>query len=868
MKPPEPRPPRWAIWLLQLLCPPNRADEMEGDLEELFRQRLPLVGRRKARWRYVRDVLSLLRPSLLKRDSADDYSLSPFFLSPVMLRNYFKIAFRNLLKNKVYSFINVAGLATGMAVAMLIGLWIYDELSFDSYHANHRRLAHVMGTQTYNGQTETYANIVVPLENELRTHYPQDFKRLSLTWNSTNILAAGETKISQAGIWAQPDFPEMLTLTMLKGSRDAFNDPSSVLLSESVAVALFGDENPVNQVIRIDNKTDMKVAGVYENLPRNTSYADVQYILPWQNTANRWNTQTSAWRNHGCSLLVQVSDQADFTQVSAKIKDIILPHIKEIEYTSLHPMDHWRLYTDFENGKVGSGRIQFVWLFGIIGGFVLLLACINFMNLSTARSEKRAKEVGIRKAVGSLHGQLIGQFLSESLLVTFIALAFTLVLVLATLPVFNQLADKSIVLPGRNPVFWLMALGFTLFTGFVAGSYPAFYLSSFRPVKVLKGTFQAGRFASVPRKVLVITQFTVSVTLIIGTLIVYRQIQYAKNRPVGYTRDGLITVVMNTPELYSRYNALRNELIESGAAANMAESNSSPTQIWSNNTGFNWEGKDPTSDPLFGTIAVTHDFGKTVGWEIVAGRDFSRDFPTDSGAFILNESAVKLAGFSQPIGKVMRWNDRDHVITGVVKDMVMESPFKPAHPTVFHLEYGWVNLITVRINPSLPMRDALDKMETVFRKFSPGSPFEYKFTDDEYARKFSDEERIGNLATFFAVFAIFISCLGLFGLASFVAEQRTKEIGVRKVLGASVFNVWRLLSRDFILLIAISCLIAGPLSWYCMNSWLQQYDYRTTIAWWIFAVSGLGVLVITLLTVSYQAIRAALVNPVKSLRSE
>ncbi|GAB3890747.1 ABC transporter permease [Larkinella knui] len=863
-----PQPPRWATRLLHGFCPSYLVEEMEGDLDELFRQRIELIGVRKARIRYIRDVLSLVRPSLMKQKPAEFDASPPFFLGTTMIRNYFKIAFRNLLKNKVYSFINIAGLATGMAVAMLIGLWIWDELSFDSYHKNHDRLAYVMGTQTYNGETGTYHSIVVPLENELRTNYPSDFKRLSLLWMSTNILAVGDKKLAQSGTWAQPDFPEMLSLTMLKGSREAFRDPSSVLLSESVATSLFGNEDPINKVIRVDNKTNMKIVGVYEDLPHNTTFHDVRFLLPWHNTANWWNTQTSAWRNHGCSLVVQVSDQSDFDQLSAKIKDIVLPHIKEIEYISLHPMEQWHLYSEFKNGKVAGGRIQFVWLFGIIGAFVLLLACINFMNLSTARSEKRAKEVGIRKAIGSLYGQLIGQFLSESVLVAFIALVFSIALVWGSLSFFNHLADKAITIPWTTPSFWFLTIGFTLFTGFVSGSYPAFYLSSFKPVKVLKGTMRAGRFASLPRKVLVVIQFTVSISLIIGTIIVFRQIQHAKNRPVGYSRDGLITVAMNTPELNAHYNELRNELIESGGAVEMTESNSPPTQIWSNNSGFQWKGKDPTTDPLFGTIAVTHDFGKTVGWKIVAGRDFSRDFPSDSGSFILNESAVKLAGITNPVGKIMRWNGRDHVVTGVVKDMVMDSPFKPTVPTIFLMDYGWLNMIIVRTNPALSTRDALAKIEPVFKKFNPGSPFEYKFSDDEYARKFSDEERVGNLATLFAILAIFISCLGLFGLASFVAEQRTKEIGVRKVLGATVFNVWGLLSRDFVMLVIISCLIAGPLAWYFMNGWLQQYEYRSKISWWIFAVSGAGALLITLLTVSYQAIRAALTNPVKSLRSE
>ncbi|HEV3251182.1 MAG TPA: FtsX-like permease family protein, partial [Puia sp.] len=397
---------------------------------------------------------------------------------------------------------------------------------------------------------------------------------------------------------------------------------------------------------------------------------------------------------------------------------------------------------------------------------------------------------------------------------------------------------------------------------------PAFYLSGFEPIKVLKGTFQAGRFASVPRKVLVVVQFTVSVTLIIGTIIVFRQIQYAKNRPVGYSREGLITVFMNTPEIYGHYDALRSELLKTGVLENMAESNSPSTGVWSNQIGFEWKGKDPNAVPLFGIVAVTHDFGKTIGWQMIEGRDFSRNFPTDTGSIILNEAGVKLTGFKHPVGEIIKWNGKDRAVTGVVKDILMESPYMPVKPTVFFLEYGWANVITMRIKPNLALSEAIPKLEPVFKRFNPGSPFQYKFTDEEYAQKFSGEERIGNLATFFASLAIFISCLGLFGLASFVAEQRTKEIGVRKVLGASVFNLWRMLSKDFVSLVIISCVIAIPVAWYFLNQWLQKYEYRTGISWWIFAVAVMGAMSITLLTVSYQAIKAALKNPVRSLRTE
>ncbi|MDN5284102.1 MAG: FtsX-like permease family protein [Mucilaginibacter sp.] len=786
-----------------------------------------------------------------------------------MIRNYLKIAWRNLVKNKVHSAINIVGLSVGMAIAMLIGLWIWDELSFDKYHHNYDRIGQIMTTQTSNGETGTFPSTVVPLSNELRTKYAGDFKMTALTWESAHILAVGDKKISQKGMWAEPDLPAILSLVMVKGNYAGFKDPSSFILSQSVATALFGNADPINKVVRVDNKTDMKVAGVYQDLPHNTTFYETKYMLPWSNSANWWNTQTTAWGNHGCSLFVLMNNHADFDQVSAKIKDVTKPHFKmNEEVMRVHPMSRWHLYSEFQNGISVGGRVQFVWLFGIIGLFVLLLACINFMNLSTAKSEKRAKEVGIRKAIGSVRGQLIRQFLSESLLVVFLALILTIVLAGVAIPYFNHIADKEVFIPWSNPLFWLFTLCFTIFTGIISGSYPAFYLSGFNPVKVLKGTFRVGRFASLPRKVLVVVQFTVSIILIIGTIIVLRQIQFAKNRPVGYSRAGLISIEMNTPDIYGHYEALRNDLIQTGAVNDMAESNSPTTQIWSNNGGFEWEGKPPGYDPTFGSIAVTYDFGNTVGWKILEGRDFSRSYGTDTSAIILNQSAVKLSGIKNPIGKIMRWSGKSYVITGVVKDMVMESPYNKTVATIFLMNLKWVNFITVRIKPTMPIRDALSKIEPVFKKYNPGSPFEYKFNDEVYARKFSDEQRIGNLATIFAVLAIFISCLGLFGLASFVAEQRVKEIGVRKVLGASVANLWRLLSTEFVALVAISLFIAVPLAYYFMQHWLQGYQYRATISWWIFALTGIGAILITLITVSFQAIKAALANPVKSLRSE
>lgn len=787
-----------------------------------------------------------------------------------MFRNYLKIARRNLMHNKLYAAINIVGLAAGMAVALLIGLWVWDEVSFNTYHQQYHRLAQVMVNATNSGKTYTGGTVSIPMGTELQDKYAADFKYISLVSHpAAHILAVGDKQVSQTGVWAQHDFPLMLTLKMLQGNADALNDPSSVLLSQSVASSLFGEEDPLNKLVRLDNKTDMKVAGVYADLPYNTTLRDIKLLLPWNgNNEDRIKNARTQWDNHMCRLYVQLGDHADIDKVNARIRNVPTPHINfSREELLLHPMEKWHLYGSFENGKTVGGRISMVWLIGIIGVFVLLLACINFMNLSTARSEKRSREVGIRKAIGSFRGQLIAQFLSESLLVAFLALVLALLLVQLLLPFFNRLSDKTMDIPWNMPLFWVCTLAFTCFAGLVSGSYPAFYLSGFEPVKVLKGTFRAGRFAALPRKVLVVAQFTVSVSLIIGTLIVYRQIAHARNRPIGYTREGLITVDMNTPDMQGHYNAIRHDLLQTDAVADMAESNSAPTEVWSNNI-VDWKGKDPGLVVSPGTIAVSHDFGNTIGWKIKEGRDFSRSFASDTGAFILNESAVKLTGFKEPVGKVIRWLNEDHLIIGVVKDMVMESPYQPVRPTIFHLNPTWATLITVQVKPGISMREGLARIAPVFRKYNPGSPFVYKFTDDEYAKKFDDEERIGNLATFFAMLAIFISCLGLFGLASFIAEQRTKEIGIRKVLGASVFNLWKLLSKDFVALVIISCAIAIPLAGYCLHQWLQQYEYRTTLPWWIFIASAVGALAITLATVSYQAIKAAVMNPVNSLKTE
>ena len=790
-----------------------------------------------------------------------------------MLKNYFKTAWRNLVKNPMYSFINIAGLSVGMAVAILIGLWIHDELSFNKNFKNYNRLGQLWQFVNFTGEKSSYNVVPVPLAAELRSKYPE-FKAVSVSAGRKLILAAGEKKFEELGSYVDPVFTDMFSLNMVSGQRNALKDMNSILLSATVAKNIFGSESAVGKLVTLGNKTSVKVAGVYEDFPKSSSFNDIHFLAAWDllvandNYAQNANT---AWDENAYQAYVQLDEGVDFAKVSAKIKDRRMVRENPPKYKPeffAFPMSRWHLYSDFKNGVNTGGLIQFVWLFGITGFFVLLLACINFMNLSTARSEKRAKEVGIRKSVGSVRQQLVFQFLSESLLVSILAFVAALLLAQLALPFFNAVAGKQIRILWTNPLFWLAGLGFSIITGLIAGSYPAFYLSSFNPIKVLKGTFKAGRFAAVPRKVLVVLQFSVSVALIIGTLVVFRQIQFAKNRSVGYARQKMIETNIGTPQMMSHYNAIRNDLLNTGAVYDMSASSGSVTVQYGGTTDISWKGKTPDMRPLVMSNSITHDYGRTVGWQIKDGRDFSRNFPNDSAAVILNETAVKLMEFRQPVGEFIKLSGKDYQVIGVIKDMIKENPFAPVNPSFFRLNYKGVNVMNIKLATKYSTSNALTKVESVLKKYNPANLFAYNFVDEKYAQKFGDEERIGKLSAFFATLAIFISCLGLFGVASFVAEQRTKEIGVRKVLGATVYNVWKLLSREFIVLVLVSLLIAIPVAYYFMHKWLLNYEYRAPLSWWIFAVAGCSAIMITICTVSFQAIKAALANPVKSLRTE
>ncbi|MBO9203708.1 MULTISPECIES: ABC transporter permease [Niastella] len=794
-----------------------------------------------------------------------------------MFKNYLVVAWRNLVKGRIHSAINILGLCIGMSVAMLIGLWLHNELSYDKNFKHYDRIAQVIQNLTNNGETQTWWNVPYPLADELRTNYGSDFKHVVMAVNvNQHLVTIGDKKIKQRGGFFEKEMPEMFTLDLLKGSRFALHDPNAVLISASAARAFFGSEDPMNKIIKIDQKPVVKVAGVYEDFPLNSSFAKLNFIASWDfwyNSNNKLRDMEDPWRPNFTSLYVQLNENASIQSVNARIRDAKMKRLnpelqKKKPALFLMPMRKWHLYSEFKNGINTGGDIQYVWLFGTIGLFVLLLACINFMNLSTAQSEKRAKEVGVRKTMGSPRKQLMFQFFCESLITVAMALLISLVVVWLALPFFNTIIEKEIKIPWVNVYFWVVSLVFLLFTAIIAGSYPALYLSSFKPVKVLKGTFRTGRFATIPRKALVVVQFSISVTLIIATIAVYKQIQFAKNRPVGYSRVNLINIPTTGSGIHDHFNTVKEELLQTGVVASVTESASPTTGINNTTSGFSWPGKDPDLSIDFGVITASFEYGKTVGWNLKEGRDFSKEFSTDTTAVILNEAAVRFMDLKNPVGKTVTWFGQSLTVIGVVENMVIESPYSDIKPIIYtYLNYpGDMNI--VKLNPAVSAKDAISKLEPIYKRLNPDQPFEYSFIDTDYAKKFNDEERIGKLAGIFAGLAILISCLGLFGLTSFVAEQRKKEVGVRKVLGATVFNLWNLLSKEFLALVLISFLVSLPLSWYFTHNWLQNFSYRTALSWWVFAAAGIGALLITLVTVSFQTLKAAIANPVKSLRTE
>lgn len=785
-----------------------------------------------------------------------------------MLKNYLKVAFRNLLRKKGFSFLNIAGLAIGMASTMLISLWIYNEVSYDRFHEHGDRLYWAWNRGSFNGKVECWNNTPKPLGQAMKLEFPEVEKaaRMNHRWFVTHykdLNLVAEARVTD------PDFLTMFSFPMKVGNPEtALSNVYSIVITESMATKVFGKEDPMNKVIRIDSN-NFTVTGVMKDLPPNTMFT-FEILLPWS-FMKAINQDDDDWGNNSAYNFVMLKPGVDAASFGEKVKNITKRHSdgKEQQEIFLHPVNKWHLYSDFENGKIAGGRIEMVRLFSVIAVFILLIACINFMNLSTARSEKRAREVGIRKVSGANKQLLIGQFLGESILLALISAIVALAIVYLALPSFSLLIATQLNIPFASAYFWLAIVGFVLITGVIAGSYPAFFLSSFSAVKVLKGTFRQAHAAVNPRKVLVVVQFTFAIILTICTVIIVQQMRHAMARDAGYER-GQLAYIWLVGDLYDRYPLFKEEVLRSGAVTSMTRSNGPMTDVYSNTWDYQWEGKDPNDKTII--IKTTQDEGlaETVGLNIIKGRDLDlKTFKTDSSAMLLNESAARVMGFKDPLGKTVKFRDDEFHVVGVFKDFVISSPYEKMSPMVVEgSKTNWFNVIHMRLNSARSTESNVEQIGKIFSKYTPGYPYQLHFTDDDYNIKFADTKRTATLTGLFASLTIIISCLGLFGLAAYMAENRIKEIGIRKVLGASVLKISTLLTRDFLVLIVISLLVACPIAWFAMRTWLQDYDYRINIQWWVFALAGLTALLIAIVTVSFQAIKAALVNPIKSLRNE
>lgn len=792
-----------------------------------------------------------------------------------MFRNYIKIAWRSLFANKKYAFMNIAGLALGMAAAVLMVLWIEDELSFDRIYSTTDRLYQVYSKDSFDGKPNIWGRTPGPLMPALNSDFPEVEEAVRFAGDS-ELLTVGDKRINAEGAIADGGFLEVFGLSTLSGNAaTALTNPSGIIITQSLSEKLFNNPDVLGKTIRVNNKFDREITAVISDFPSNSTFYKTKFLLPFDYWLQAWGSgMTESWTANNFKTYVLLKPNMELETVNNKIQNTIRNHTSNSSNPAqtqiiLHPATKWRLYSKNENGQLVAGELSNVWRMGRIAIFILLIACINFMNLSTARSGKRAREVGIRKVAGASRKSLVFQFLGESVLLAFISGIIAFGLAFIFLPSFNLLVGKNMVFHFDDPIFWVFAFSFILFTGILAGSYPAFFLSAFKPVKVLKGALKSSKNAFNPRKILVVTQFTIAILLIICTVIIKQQTQFAQDRDLGFDENNLLYIAMND-EMKEHYEIIKQELLNKGVATSVTKTLSPISKIQSDRWGFSWEGsseKDKKQDFIW--LSSDADFVKTSGVKLIKGRDIDiYNYKTDSTAILLNEQAVKTMGLKDPIGAIIQNDDTQMHVVGVVKDFIMGSPYEPINPLMIQGPSGWFGYVNIRLNPINSVTDNLKHTEAIFKEQNPLFPFEYSFTDQEYELKFKSEQTIGSLASLFSGLTIFIACLGLFALAAYNTERRRKEIGIRKVLGAPVLLVAALLSKDFLKLVGIAFVIAAPIAWLVMSNWLQDYQYRISIDWWVFAIVGMAAMLIAVLTVSFQAIKAAMANPVKSLRTE
>jgi putative ABC transport system permease protein len=788
-----------------------------------------------------------------------------------MFKNFILIALRNLRRHSTYSIINISGLSIGIACSMLILLWVNDETSFDKFIPKSEKLYQVYTNAEFDDNIVSWRSVPMPTYDEMKVADSHIVNSAVTGWGGERLMTVGDIRVMQDGYYASEEFLDMFEFPLVRGNAaEVLDDPSSIVISESLAEILFKDKDPMGEMVKVDDSSILKVTGILKDVPSNSSF-EFDYLIPWKHriAIDPWAARNQTnWGNSSFQVFVELANASDLEATDKGIHDVLTEKGQDDvpRWLFLHPMEDWRLHSNFEKGVATGGMSDYVKLFTVIAMFILVIACINFMNLSTARSERRAKEVGIRKTLGSKRSQIIMQFFGESIFISVLSFVVAILLTLVALPSYNDLVDKQLFLDFASADFWIFASIIIFATGILSGSYPSLYLSSFNPVKTLKGNVSTGKNGNTPRKVLVVLQFGFSIILIISTVVIMQQIKMVKARELGYNQENLLTIPM-TDAISDNFEVINQALLRTGAVESITRSNSSITQVNSNNF-LGWPGKPEAQRVMFVTIATEYDYAQTMGVEMVYGRDFSREFATDTAAIIVNKTALKLMGLEDPIGTQLDLWGSKMTLIGVIDDVLMGSPYEEVRPTFMILDPNWGGPVSVRLNATNDLQASIVKVQEVFEQYNPAYPFDYGFVDVAFQRKFTTINLTQKLATIFAGLTIFITGLGLFGLASFTAQQRIKEIGIRKVLGASIPSLMKLMSKDFSRLVIVSFVIGAPVAWMLLNNYLERYPMRVEISWWIFPVTGIVALAFALSIVSRQALRAAKANPVKSLRSE
>jgi putative ABC transport system permease protein len=788
-----------------------------------------------------------------------------------MIINYLKIAFRNLLRQKAFSFTNILGLSIGLACALFIVMWILDEFSYDRFFKNYDTIYSIKVTRTFDNTKNTDGAVAYPLTNAIAEKIPQVKYAVESTYPSSHVLAFNENKITKTGYQVSANFFKLFTFPFLQGNAaTAVTDPNSVVLTAATAQALFGNNSPLGKLVTLDNQQTYKVTGVIGDIPHNSTL-QFDFVIPYSFSPEDYQHVANDWVNAFNLGYIEVLPGTNIAALEKQINQLYKQNNPNDDAKTsylLQPMSEWRLYSDFKDGKNVGGMIDYVHLFSIIAVVILLIACINFMNLSTAQAEKRAKEVGVRKTLGSDRASLVFQFFMESFLMVCIAFVIALLLVYLLLPSFNLMVDKQIKLPFANAKFWLYAVLMIVFTAIVAGIYPAVYLSSFNAATVLKGTFKASNKLLAPRKLLVIGQFAASFVLIVATIIVYQQIQHARHRDLGYNPNDLI-IVSSSPELDNNYEVLKQQLLNTGVVDAVTRTTSPMTEIWNYSPAPDWPGRPQNNNFIVSAMAVGSDFAKTTGARMIAGRDFKEGSIADSTGIIYNKAAMDKMNLPDPIGKQVKFFGKTFTIIGVMDNIVMASPYKQVDPMIMlFYDNKRPGFVDIRLKNGVQPQNAIPKIAAIYKTLNPAYPFEYKFADDEFNKKFATEELIGKLTNIFASISIFICCIGLAGLVSFSIQKRFKEIAIRKILGASVWQIIELIAADFLKLVAIAIVIAIPITWWLMNGWLNNYTYHVTIQPMVFALVAIVMLLITLIIVGLNARNAATTNPATVIKSE